>query len=397
MKIAVHDYAGHPFQVDLSRELAKRGHTVEHLYFAEDPGPKGALARRPGDADTLSFVGVSIGKVYEKGSMLARRFNDVAYGKKAGQHIIGSRPDVIISGNTPTEAQAGIVAASKKIGSPFVYWIQDFYSVAATKLLTKRYGMLGAGVGAYYRWLERAQLRDSRKVVAITQDFMELAARWSGDAAKVEIIENWGALADISPAKKQNDWAKEFGLDQDIVFLYAGTLGLKHNPDLMVGLAERLGSRAKVVIVGQGLGTARIVEQKAALGLDNLVILPVQPFERLADVLATGDVLVSVIEQDAGVFSVPSKVQSYMCANRPVLLAASAQNLAARVVSREKSGLVVEADDDAGFFAAAERLLNEEVLRRELGNNGRTYAERTYDVVSITDRFERLLSDAIMA
>jgi colanic acid biosynthesis glycosyl transferase WcaI len=46
MKLVVHDYCGHPFQVQLSRNLAMRGHDVTHIYFADDPGPKGALARK---------------------------------------------------------------------------------------------------------------------------------------------------------------------------------------------------------------------------------------------------------------------------------------------------------------------------------------------------------------
>jgi len=30
MRLLIHDYAGHPFQVQLSRELARRGHSVTH-------------------------------------------------------------------------------------------------------------------------------------------------------------------------------------------------------------------------------------------------------------------------------------------------------------------------------------------------------------------------------
>lgn len=395
MKIVVHDYAGHPFQVDLSRELARRGHTVEHLFFAEDPGPKGALTLRADDPAGLSFVPISIGRTYEKGSMIARRFNDVTYGKNVGAHVVAARPDVVISGNTPTEAQAGLVAACKRANAAFVYWVQDFYSVAATKLLTKRYGALGAAIGAYYRWLERSQLRDAAKVVAITEDFVPLATRWAGGQDKVAVIENWGALGDIPVCARKNDWAREFGLEDDFVFLYAGTMGLKHNPDFMVELARRMTGRAKVVIAGQGLGTGRVVEQKAALGLDNLIILPVQPFARLPDMLATGDALVSVIEHDAGVFSVPSKVQSYMCAGRPVLLAAPAENLAAKVVSREQAGLVMDSDDQEGFIAAAEELYADATLRQRLGANGRAFAERAYDVVAISHRFENILEAAI--
>ena len=46
MKIAIHDYVGHPFQVHLSRNLAQRGHDVCHIYCVDNPGPKAALTSR---------------------------------------------------------------------------------------------------------------------------------------------------------------------------------------------------------------------------------------------------------------------------------------------------------------------------------------------------------------
>ena len=45
MRIIVHDYAGHPFEVQLSRELAARGHDVLHLYCGSTHTPRGDLAR----------------------------------------------------------------------------------------------------------------------------------------------------------------------------------------------------------------------------------------------------------------------------------------------------------------------------------------------------------------
>ena len=47
MRIVVNDYSGHPFQIELSRELARRGHKVLHLYSAEFQTPKGDLIRKP--------------------------------------------------------------------------------------------------------------------------------------------------------------------------------------------------------------------------------------------------------------------------------------------------------------------------------------------------------------
>ena len=38
-RIIVHDYAGHPFTFELSKELSKIM-MVYHIFFANDPGPK---------------------------------------------------------------------------------------------------------------------------------------------------------------------------------------------------------------------------------------------------------------------------------------------------------------------------------------------------------------------
>ena len=42
MRILVNDYAGHPFQLQLSRSLARDGHTVLHTYFGAYRPRKGA-------------------------------------------------------------------------------------------------------------------------------------------------------------------------------------------------------------------------------------------------------------------------------------------------------------------------------------------------------------------
>jgi hypothetical protein len=54
MRILVSDYSGHPFQVQLSRELARRGHSVTHTYSAGFQSPKGNLS--VGDDDPAGRI-----------------------------------------------------------------------------------------------------------------------------------------------------------------------------------------------------------------------------------------------------------------------------------------------------------------------------------------------------
>lgn len=391
----IHDYAGHPFQAELSRELGRRGHRVTHAYFADDPGPKGALTRTQDDPESLDFVGFHVAGGYEKTNFVARRFKDIAYGRTVAEHIRAADYDVVISGNTPTEAQEKILAACRDKGSRFVLWIQDFYSIAASRILSRKLPGIGQLVGHYYRWLERRQLAHSDGIVIITEAFRPLATEWGGDADKVSLIENWGAIDNIDVREKNNPWATAHGLDNATVFLYAGTLALKHNPTFLLELAKRRLPGTKVVVVGQGVGVDQLRKQKEEESLDNLILLPLQPFAEISNVLASADVLVSVVEAEAGQFSVPSKIQSYLCARRPILLAAPAANLAAMVVEREKAGFVVESDDLQGFLAAAERLAERRPEDAQLGANGRAFAEREYDIRRVADRFEQVFRAAL--
>src|SRR4029077_3462288 len=130
-----------------------------------------------------------------------------------------------------------------------------------------------------------------------------------------------------------NAWATAHGLADKRVLLYAGTMGLKHDPELLCHLARHFRAVAdiRIVVVSEGIGADHIVRVKAAEALDNLVVLPFQPYDALSDLVATGDVLVVVLETDAGIYSVPSKLLTYLCAGRAILGAMPLDNLATRI------------------------------------------------------------------
>ena len=170
-RIALHDYCGHPFQFDLSRELARRGHEVRHFFFAEDMGPKGNTRRLSSDPANFSIEAISIGRPYSKQNLVRRRQADILYGELASRRIASFAPDVTISGNTPLEAQAPILKGVRRAGSAFVFWMQDFYSLAAAKILSRKIPVLGHAIGAYYRHLEASMLRRSDGIVLASEDF----------------------------------------------------------------------------------------------------------------------------------------------------------------------------------------------------------------------------------
>ena len=105
MRIAVCDYAGHAYAVQLSREFARRGHSVRHLHFAEFQAPKGELRLRADDPEALEIVPVSLGRPFAKYSFIARRRQEIEIGKRIGARVLEFTPDVVL-GNLPLVALA---------------------------------------------------------------------------------------------------------------------------------------------------------------------------------------------------------------------------------------------------------------------------------------------------
>jgi colanic acid biosynthesis glycosyl transferase WcaI len=292
---------------------------------------------------------------------------------------------VVLSGNTPSDVQAQVLRLCRRLGIDFVHWVQDVYSVALEYVLRLKIGPAARPATLPYRWLDKWVVRNSNGVVAISEGFVPLLRRWGACEETLAVIENWARLA------RNNAWSDAHGLNGEPVFLYSGTLGLKHRPDLIYALARELTGNARVVVVSEGVGRQYLENQPQ---LSNLTLLDFQPYERLPEMLASADVLLATLEVDAGAFAVPSKVLTYLCAGRPVLLAAPLQNLAAEVIRRSGGGVVVEPDDAIAWVAAGKKLAEDKGSRATLGLRARQYAESNFDIEKVTDRFEAVLTKA---
>jgi glycosyltransferase involved in cell wall biosynthesis len=389
-RILVHDYSGHPFQVQLSRKLASRGHEVIHLYSQSMLTPQGALAKTDADPPTLRLAGIRLSAVIDKKAYLQRYLQERRYGELLAREIRDYHPDVVVSGNTPLDAQAAAIRAAESIDARFVFWLQDVQGIAIERLLGARLGLLGRLVGRHYKRVEQRLLRASHAVVAISEDFTGILRQWGVDEKCVHVIPNWASTAELPERAKDNPWARAQGLADKFCFLYSGTLGMKHNPDLLLQLALQYRDEEStvVMVVSEGAGAQWLEQRRSELGLSSLRVLPFQPYADLPDVMGGADVLVAILEPDAGVFSVPSKVLSYLCAGRALLAAVPAENLAARTILRSGAGVVASPRELPTFLREADGIKSDSARRRAMGQNALRYARETFDIDKIADQFE---------
>ena len=166
---------------------------------------------------------------------------------------------------------------------------------------------------------------------------------------------------------------------------------MKHNPERILEIAKKFKDRneVKVVVVSEGPGATYLKKSAEQLNLENMVFLPFQEFSVLPQVLASSDVLIVLLEPDAGVFSVPSKILSYLCSQRPILGSIPEENLAGKIINQNKVGFRVNPDDGQKFIEKAEILLDlDRDLLQEFGRNGRHYAEENFNITDIGNKFE---------
>jgi len=390
MKIFVHDYPGHAFPIQLSRQLARLGHQVVHAFASALESPRGALGERSDDPHNLVILPLCTGAKMDKYSFVQRVFDERSYGTALAEAVTAAAPDVIITCTTPND-----VLDMLRINLPrslrTIWWLQDLYSVGIKNVLNRKLPLFGTAVGAVYRGKEQRFATRADHIISITPDFVPFLNGLGVPDNKITVIENWASIEDIVPLPRENAWKRDQGLSGKKVILYSGTLGLKHNPALLSKAAAHFQKQKRddvvVVVASQGLGAEFLRNEIKRHAIANLVVLPWQPYEQLPAMLSSADILTAIIEPDAGSFSVPSKILSCLCVGRPVVAAIPAENLAAQTIEKAKAGLLARPDDIDGFINQLDRLLADPILAEDLGRNGRAYAEKTFNIKLIAERF----------
>jgi colanic acid biosynthesis glycosyl transferase WcaI len=200
VRILVHDYAGHPFQVQLSRTLAARGHQVLHAYCGSTHTPRGSLTKRPDDPEGFNVRPLDLGGMIPKSGYWRRFRMEAAYGTLLTDACRDFKPDVVLSGNTPSIPQHRLVKYCRKHGVRHVFWVQDIYGIAAYNLLKRKLPVIGHAAGQYFMWLDRTSARLSDALVVITEDFRPIFEAWGVAPERIHVVHNWSVLDEL-PAR----------------------------------------------------------------------------------------------------------------------------------------------------------------------------------------------------
>lgn len=265
---------------------------------------------------------------------------------------------------------------------PVVYNAQDLFPETLSGTGLAKSGGLLWKIGL---WVSNVTFRNTDKIIAISNDIKRCIVARGIPEEKIEVIYNWVDENAIIPVKdEENELFEEFGIGRDkFRVVYAGNLGNAQNIEFVVNASRRLkdNSLIEFIIFGKGGLEDEIKATKAKEQLDNLKILPLQPYERVAKVYGLGHVCIVACKPGLGGAAMPSKTWSIMSSGRAVLANFDEGELKEIVEggpstgsgTAKPCGVFTKAGDLEGFVAAIEELSKHPERCAEMGRNGRQF------------------------
>ncbi len=267
-------------------------------------------------------------------------------------------------------------------------WVQDLWpeSLKATGFISNPHALRAVG------WLVKGIYRCCDILLVQSRAFFEPVSRYA-DREKIVYYPN--SMDANSPVDRVPIPAELSELlDQHFCVVFAGNLGTAQALDTLVQAAVHLRDDAQVrlVLVGSGSRLAWLKSQQQALGLNNLILAGRFAPQAMPQIFEKSSaLLVSLNDNEAFAQTVPSKIQAYLAAGRPIL--ASINGEGARVVSEAGAGLTSAAEEVLPLVENIRRLQALGVAEREaMGKSGRDYFDVNFDMPSQVKNLVRLLS-----
>ena len=296
-------------------------------------------------------------------------------------------PDVIMVIEPTLFCMPSALAAARLFRAKAWLHVQDFEIDAAFEL-----GLLNSPSARKIAFnLEQSILKHCDRVSTVSEKMLERLKIKGVKPSKCVLFPNSVDTGFIFPLSTASPMRHELGIeDSAIVALYSGNMGEKQGLHLLAEAAHSLAGRSEIrfVFCGTGAYKARFVSLVGSL--PNVTFLPLQPENRLNDLLNLADIHLLPQKDNAADLVMPGKLKEMLASGRPVIATARPDTQVAACV--QGRGLVVPPGDSTMIVSAILRLTDDAELRRHMGEEARKYAAAHLGRDQLMREFEQSLS-----
>jgi glycosyltransferase involved in cell wall biosynthesis len=323
---------------------------------------------------------------------LLNYFSFVVSSARIGNSKIGD-VDVILCESPPLFLGYSAMYLKRKKCAKLIFNVSDLWPESAEKLgvVTNKY-MLKL---AYH--LEQKLYHKSILVTGQTQGICKnINERFP--SVKTFWLPNGVDLTYYNPLTVNSNWRRENGFDDhDILVLYAGILGLAQGLEIILEAADKLkqDKRVKFILLGSGPEKQKLQAIQIEKQLKNVYFFDAVSKTQMPQIVKSIDVSVIPLRKlDLFLGAIPSKIFENLAMEKAVILAVDGE---ARelFVNQGKCALYSEPENVDDFVANIKLLVNDEILRKDLGKKGRIYVEQNFNRDTIAQKFHTTLINSV--
>lgn len=319
---------------------------------------------------------------------LLNYFSFVYSSAKIGIHKIGE-VDVIMCESPPLFLGYSALYLKRKKNAKLIFNVSDLWPESAEKLgvVTNKWMLKLA-----YR-LEKKLYHKSILVTGQTQGICKnINERFP--SVKTFWLPNGVDVSYYNPETVNGNWRKENGfLDSDILFLYAGIIGLAQGLEIILNVANRvkMNPSIKFIFVGSGPEKDKLRSMAKEMQLSHVYFFDAVSKSQMPQIVQASDVsIIPLRKLDLFLGAIPSKIFENLAMEKPVILAVDGE---ARelFVNQGQCALYSEPENADELASNVLLLANNMDLRLQLGKRGRIYVEEYFNRNTIAENFHNTL------
>ena len=197
---------------------------------------------------------------------------------------------------------------AKKIIHIQDYEVDAFFGLSANK---------NSKISSLFRRIEKFLLMKFDRISTISEGMIRRAISKGISEEKIIFFPNWTETKLFKNVEKDDGFILSLGIDPcKKIILYSGNIGDKQGLEIVVSVAKVYQAKGRLdtvfVIVGEGAGKKRLVDQVYDLKLKNVFFYPLQPKEVLPVLLASADCHLVVQKRDVADAVLPSKLTNIL-------------------------------------------------------------------------------------
>lgn len=375
-----------PLLTMLCEDLAKNGYSIS-VICAVPHFPDGKV--RKGYQNFIFKLstekGVEVNRVWvpsgNRNNLIHRAFSFLVFQVESAFLALFKKFDVAIITNPALETFLPFWIINTIRKKKIIYCVWDVYPEIGvlTGVMTNKY------IIRLVKFIEDICLHRAQRIHILSEEFIpQLVKNHIVKEQNLVVRPIWVDVESFKPIPTPTQFLIDHGLQNKLVILYSGNIGLSQGLESIIETANflRFDNEILFLFLGDGINKLPLQNQVTSLGLNNVLFLPFQTPENYREALSSAATCLVSLKPGIENESIPSKTYSIMAAGRSIIACADKNSNLANLIETADAGWVISNRNPQQMGEQIINIIHDQKALNQKASNARKYALHNFDRTS---------------